>query len=164
MRFNIFTFLIGRLIAQNRGVAARTATADGFIAGVVRPPVLGIVLVSAIARNQAVALPAAQGPSLDQNNFLDPPDPVAEDDVTITGTNFGTDPKVITVAFASPAADPKKTIEIALPNDTQIAVAANGQTSFPMTLPDGLPAGQVIALVVTVAGIPSNPATFQLSV
>jgi hypothetical protein len=165
MRFNIFTFLIGRLIAQNRGVPAGVATTDGFVAGILRPPILGIVLVSAIARNQAAALPAlpaAQGPSLDPKTPLDPPKPLATTDVTVTGTKFGTDATAITVVFSFPAANPTTTIAVALPKDTPITVAQNGQTSFDLTLPDGLPAKQDIGFVVAVAGVPSNSATFQL--
>ncbi len=165
MRFNIFTFLIGRLIAQNRGVPTGTATTDGFVAAVLRPPILGIVLVSAIARNQAAALPAAyaQGPSLDPNTPLAPANPPAAGKVTVTGTNFGADATAISVIFAFPAANPTTTIVVALPRDTQIPVAANGQTSFVMTLPDGLPANpQNIGFVVTVSGAPSNSVTFQL--
>jgi hypothetical protein len=55
MILNPFAFLIGRTIAKNRGVPDRTATTDGFAAALVKPWILGIVLVSALARNQASA-------------------------------------------------------------------------------------------------------------
>jgi hypothetical protein len=60
MILNPFVFLIGRTIAKNQGVPDRTATTDGFAAALVKPPILGIVLVSALARNQA---PASSGPT-----------------------------------------------------------------------------------------------------
>ena len=53
MIFNPLALLLGRMVAKNQGASDATATSDGFLAGIVKSPVLGIALVSAIAKNQA---------------------------------------------------------------------------------------------------------------
>ena len=53
MIFNPLAFLIGRTVAKNQGAPDATATTDGFLAGILKPTILGVALVSTIARTQA---------------------------------------------------------------------------------------------------------------
>jgi IPT/TIG domain len=150
MILNPFTFLIGRSIALNRGVSSGTATTDGFLAGVVRPPVLGIVLVSAIARNQASSTRAGQVPTI---TSATPNPPEDSDPLTISGTNFGTDPTAITVIFG--ATDPlgETTVAVPLP---QGATLAPDTITFTVNAPTDLPTGPNAFLAVMVDGSLSN--------
>ena len=52
MLIDPYAFFFGLAIARNRGLPANTATSDAFVASVIRPRVLGIILVSALARSQ----------------------------------------------------------------------------------------------------------------
>jgi phage tail sheath gpL-like len=66
MRFNALTFIIGSAIAKNRGVPSATATRDGLLSAVIGPPVLGIVMASALANKQeAEVAPLAIGAAPD---------------------------------------------------------------------------------------------------
>ena len=75
MLLNPSTFLIGRAIAQNRGVDSATATRDALVGSIIKPPMLGVVLVSAIAQNQSGPPPAnaVTGGSSYSNNEPPPP-------------------------------------------------------------------------------------------
>ena len=148
MRFNIFTFLIGRLIAQNRGVSAGTATTDGFIAGVVRPPVLGIVLVSALARNQVAALPAPVTASIPTLTTVT----VSGNTMTLTGTNFGTDLAAIVVSFSWSGTE----ISVAAPQVTAVT-----PTSITLIIPLGILQSTTVGITVNVGGNISNTLSVQ---
>lgn len=52
MRFNMIGFVLGDIIARNRGVPPATAMRDGLLGGVVGSPMLGVVLASVISQNQ----------------------------------------------------------------------------------------------------------------
>ena len=52
---NPITFLLSRTIAENRGVSDAEANRLGFVGSVMRPPILGVVLASAIASNEAAS-------------------------------------------------------------------------------------------------------------
>lgn len=148
MRFSIFGFLIGRAIAQNRGVPSGTAATDGFVAGVVRPPVLGIVLVSALARNQVASLPApapAPAPTLTAVT-------VSGNTMTLTGTNFGTDLAAIVVSFSWTGTE----ISVAAPQVTAVT-----PTSITLIIPVGILQSTTVGIAVNVGGNISSTLSVQ---
>ncbi len=53
MRFNIPVALVCRFIAVNRGASSSAANSDMIVGGVLTPPILPIILISAIAKGQA---------------------------------------------------------------------------------------------------------------
>jgi hypothetical protein len=57
MRLNFLSFVLCDFIAKNRGVPNAIATRDGLVGALIGPPILGVVLTSALAQNQASSLP-----------------------------------------------------------------------------------------------------------
>jgi hypothetical protein len=55
MKFNPVVFFIGRSVAAFQGVPAAEANKLGLLGAMLRPPVMGIVLASAVARNEAAS-------------------------------------------------------------------------------------------------------------
>src|ERR1022692_527211 len=53
MAINLFAFLISRAIAQGRGLPATEVNRLGLVGAILKPPVLGIILASAIANSEA---------------------------------------------------------------------------------------------------------------
>jgi hypothetical protein len=92
MLINPFTFLISRSIAQNRGVDSTTATRDAFVGSIIKPPMLGVVLVSAIAQNQAGSLPVlppGTAPILvPKIDHIMPSSPLPGTFITLSGSNL----------------------------------------------------------------------------
>ena len=151
MIFNPFAFLIGRTIALNRGVANNVATSDGLIGGVVRPPVLGVVLVSAISQNQARSVGSGPGPVTTSAPTLTAATVNANaNTMTLAGTNFGSDVNAITVTFSWTGGSVSAT-------SPQVTQATN--TAITLTVPGGIPPGVSVTLTVSVRSSVSNPLT-----
>ena len=53
MVINPFIFLVSRSVAQSRGVSDQEATKLGLVGAMIKPPVLGIILASTVAGNEA---------------------------------------------------------------------------------------------------------------
>jgi len=59
MNFDIFSFLIGRAIATQRGLDSQAASKIGFLSTIIKPRTMGIVVAAAMARREADELPQA---------------------------------------------------------------------------------------------------------
>jgi hypothetical protein len=142
MIINPFTFLIGRTLALNQGASASAATSDGLIGSLIRPPVVGIVLASAIARSQeASAPPATSAPII---TSILPSSSSGGSRVAIQGSNFGPTQGNSAAAFGG----------------TNLTVAAWSPTLLLVQVPSGVAKGNI---VVTVGNTQSNPMSFAVT-
>jgi len=166
MILNPFVFLIGRTIARNNGVPDGQATTDGFAASIVKPPVLGLVLVSALAKSQAQSLTRPAAPPV---TVVRPP--VINDmsattgapgsALTLDGANFGSTQgsSAVTIdgrpLFAS-------TKYVSAWSDTSITITIPGASYFSsMTSATGS-ANPPVSIRVRVNGVDSNPVFFTI--
>lgn len=158
MILNPFVFLIGRTIAKNRGVPDRTATTDGFAAALVKPPILGIVLVSALARNQVIGSGSTPAPTPTPTPIITdifPTYGTSGDSVTILGANFGSAQVTSDVTFGGASAVVKTWSARSL----TVTVPASG-TSYVSSLKGPMP---TVRVLVNVNGVDSNPMSFTLT-
>jgi hypothetical protein len=159
MTFNMMGFVLSDIIARNRGVRRATALRDGLLGGILgaRSPMLAVVLTSVISQNQESSRSVGARPTLAGVTSATP------GQLSFTGSNFGTDPKVITVTFSWQVGSLQATETAPLSSYLVTGTLSPSPSSFTMNVPPGLPSSTNtnVSMVVTVNGVPSNTFSFQ---
>lgn len=157
MTFNMMGFVLSDIIARNRGVRRGTALRDGLLGGILgaRSPMLAVVLTSVISQNQESSRSVGARPTLTGVTSTTP------GQLTINGSNFGTDPTVITVTFGWQVGSPPLRATETVPLPSCLVTGTLSPSSFTMTVPPNLPSSPNMSMVVTVNGAPSNTFSFQ---
>lgn len=145
MPISVMGLVAGLVIARSKNLPGPQVAEDALLAGVIRPPIAGIVLATALANNQASSAPATapSGPTI---AALYPGYGQVGSTVTITGTNFQPVDNV-SVTFGGVTAD----------------LDVNGSTTITVTVPGDPPAVATnVPVVVSVGSVASAPQQFMI--